>query len=89
MEVRAVISWSIESPYRYWQMLFGRGLVDTSEDFGLQGSRPTHPQLLDWLAVEFRESGWDVKKLFKLTLMSAAYRQAAAATPEKLKKEAQ
>ncbi len=69
---------------RFWQQLFGRGLVGTSGDFGVAGELPSHPQLLDWLAVEFRESGWDVKRLFKLMVMSATYRQAAISTPEKL-----
>ena len=72
---------------RFWQEVFGRGIVETSEDFGIMGTLPTHPQLLDWLAVEFRESGWDVKHIFKLILMSATYRQAAIATPEKLLKD--
>ena len=69
---------------RFWQELFGQGLVTTPEDFGTMGAPPSHPELLDWLAVEFRESGWDVKHLFKLMLTSAAYRQAAVTTPEKL-----
>ena len=60
---------------RYWQNFFGTGLVKTSEDFGNQGDMPSHQQLLDWLAVTFRESGWDVKKLCKLIVMSATYRQ--------------
>ncbi len=60
---------------RYWLMVFGRGIVDTPEDFGLQGSLPSHPKLLDWLAIDFRESGWDVKKLLKTMVMSATYRQ--------------
>lgn len=60
---------------RYWQNFFGTGLVKTTEDFGNQGELPTHPELLDWLAVTFRESGWDVKKLNKLMVMSATYRQ--------------
>jgi len=62
---------------RYWQMIFGNGLVDTPDDFGNQGSLPTHPQLLDWLAVEFVESDWDVKALLKTIVMSATYQQAS------------
>ena len=72
---------------RFWQELFGAGLVKTSDDFGIMGSAPTHPELLDWLAVEFRESGWDMKRLFKMLLTSAAYRQAAVITPEKIEKD--
>ena len=67
---------------RYWQMIFGRGLVKTSEDFGNQGSLPTHPELLDWLAIYFQESDWDLKKLLKLMVMSATYRQSSAANRE-------
>ncbi|WP_339733871.1 DUF1553 domain-containing protein [uncultured Gimesia sp.] len=72
---------------RFWQEVFGRGIVTTAEDFGIMGAPPSHPELLDWLAVEFQENGWDVKKLFKLMLMSATYRQAAITTPEKLEKD--
>ncbi|MEX2301945.1 MAG: DUF1553 domain-containing protein [Bryobacterales bacterium] len=72
---------------RFWQEVFGAGIVGTTEDFGSQGEPPTHPELLDWLAVEFRESGWDVQKLFKLMLTSAAYRQSAVATDEKIEKD--
>ncbi len=62
---------------RYWQLFFGAGLVSTGEDFGRQGTLPTHPQLLDWLATTFVESGWDVKAMHKLIVMSATYRQAS------------
>ena len=57
------------------------GLVETTDDFGIMGQRPSHPELLDWLAVEFRESGWNIKHMYKLMVMSAAYRQSAASTP--------
>ena len=56
-------------------MIFGRGIVDTPDDFGAQGSLPSHPELLDWLAVEFIKSGWDVKKILKIMVMSATYQQ--------------
>jgi hypothetical protein len=72
---------------RFWQEVFGTALVKTSEDFGVTGELPSHPELLDWLAVEFRESGWDVKRLFKLLVTSATYRQAAVATRLKLEKD--
>jgi hypothetical protein len=72
---------------RFWQEVFGTGLVRSSGDFGITGELPSHPELLDWLAIEFIESGWDVKKLFKLMVSSAAYRQSAATTPEKLAKD--
>ncbi|WP_162343249.1 DUF1553 domain-containing protein [Cyclobacterium salsum] len=67
---------------RLWQMHFGNGLVKTSDDFGNQGSMPSHPELLDWLAVTFRESGWDIKKMHKLIAMSATYRQSSKTSPE-------
>lgn len=66
---------------RYWQRLFGTGLVKTSEDFGVQGELPSHPQLLDWLALEFVRSGWDVKHIQRLMIMSATYRQSSHAKP--------
>lgn len=69
---------------RFWQELFGQGIVRTAGDFGLTGEAPSNPELLDWLAVEFREGGWDVKRIFKLMVMSATYRQSAATTPEKV-----
>ncbi|TAE54165.1 MAG: DUF1553 domain-containing protein, partial [Bacteroidetes bacterium] len=67
---------------RYWQLIFGRGLVATPEDFGNQGALPTHPELLDWLAVTFQESKWDLRALLKTMVMSATYRQASSAGPE-------
>jgi len=69
---------------RAWYEVFGRGIVDTIGDLGVSGGFPDHPELLDWLAVEFRESGWDVKHLYKLLVCSATYRQSAAASAEKL-----
>ncbi len=62
---------------RYWQLFFGKGLVVTTEDFGIQGSRPSHPELLDWLAVEFRDSGWNLRHLHRLIVSSATYRQSS------------
>ena len=72
---------------RMWYEVFGAGLVKTTEDFGIMGDRPSHPELLDWLAAEFRESGWDVKHMYKLMVMSAAYRQSAKASPDVLAKD--
>ncbi|MBM4067554.1 MAG: DUF1553 domain-containing protein [Planctomycetes bacterium] len=73
---------------RFWQEVFGTGLVRTTGDFGVTGELPSHPELLDWLAVEFRETGWDVKRFFKMLVTSASYRQSAAVTREKLDKDA-
>ncbi len=67
---------------RYWAMFFGRGLVETGADFGAQGSWPSHPELLDWLAVDFREHKWDVKRTLKQILLSATYRQRSHNPPE-------
>jgi len=72
---------------RFWQQVFGTGLVTSSEDFGAQGDTPTHPELLDWLATEFRESSWDTKGFFRMLVTSAAYRQSALATPDKLERD--
>ncbi|HEY1380796.1 MAG TPA: DUF1553 domain-containing protein, partial [Gemmataceae bacterium] len=70
---------------RFWQRSFGTGLVASAEDFGVRGERPTHPELLDWLAVEFREGGWDVKRLHRLIVTSATYRQSSRVAPDLLK----
>jgi mono/diheme cytochrome c family protein len=72
---------------RMWQEIFGTGIVETTEDFGVMGARPSHPELLDWLAVDFRDSGWDVKRFYKQLVMSATYRQSARVSPEILEKD--
>ncbi|HWY77756.1 MAG TPA: DUF1553 domain-containing protein [Verrucomicrobiae bacterium] len=72
---------------RAWQKMFGRGIVETSDNFGRQGAYPTHPELLDWLANDFVDSGWDTKHLIKLIAMSATYRQSSRATPELLARD--
>ena len=72
---------------RFWQEVFGQGIVRTPEDFGVMGDDPSHPELLDWLAVEFRESDWDVKRLFKLIFTSATYRQAATVNAAKMEQD--
>ena len=72
---------------RYWQHYFGTGLVKTAEDFGTQGERPSHPELLDWLATEFIRTGWNIKAMQRLIVNSAAYRQSSRVTPELLEKD--
>jgi hypothetical protein len=72
---------------RLWQTFFGTGLVKTAEDFGSQGEWPSHPELLDWLAVEFRESGWNIKHMVRLIVTSSTYRQSAAVMPALLAKD--
>ena len=72
---------------RIWQEFFGRGLVKTSGDFGMQGEMPSHPELLDWLAVDFMNNGWDIKRLVKQIVTSATYCQSSVATKEKLSKD--
>ena len=72
---------------RYWQMFFGTGLIKTGEDFGSQGEWPVHAELLDWLAVEFMESGWNVKGILKTIVMSATYRQESKVTPDLLQRD--
>ncbi|NIP84211.1 MAG: DUF1553 domain-containing protein, partial [Planctomycetales bacterium] len=74
---------------RYWQMLFGTGLVKTAEDFGSQGDWPSHPDLLDWLAVDFVEHGWDIKRTLKQMVMSATYRQSSRATRPLFQRDAE
>lgn len=72
---------------RYWQSYFGIGIVKTVDDFGSQGEWPVHPELLDWLATEFMDSGWDVKHMQKLMVMSSTYRQASRTTPELIERD--
>jgi hypothetical protein len=72
---------------RMWQHYFGTGLVSTPEDFGLQSEKPSHPELLDWLAVEFMDSGWSIKHMHRLIVHSATYRQSSHVTPELLEKD--
>ncbi len=72
---------------RMWEQHFGRGLVETSEDFGTQGSRPSHPELLDWLAVEFMDRNWDLKAMHRLIVTSATYRQSSRAEAKRFAKD--
>ena len=74
---------------RFWQLYFGLGIVKTSEDFGSQGEPPSHPEMLDWLAVNFVKSGWDVKALQRLIVTSATYRQSSKVTPQLLEADPQ
>ena len=71
----------------FWQMLFGAGLVRTTEDFGVQGERPSHPELLDWLAVDFMEHGWDIKRLFKMIVTSETYQQSSSVSASLLARD--
>jgi hypothetical protein len=72
---------------RFWQMLFGVGLVKTTEDFGVQGKRPSHPDLLDWLATEFMRTGWDMKAMLRTIVTSATYRQSSHVTKDLLQRD--
>ena len=72
---------------RIWAMLFGRGLVETSEDFGVQGSLPSHPELLDWLSVDFVEHDWDIKYLLKKIMLSATYQQSSEISEDIMKRD--
>src|SRR5207302_818772 len=74
---------------RQWAAFFGRGIVRTTEDFGYQGEPPSHPELLDWLAVEFVRQGWSLKKMHRLIVTSATYQQSSRVTPDLLEKDAQ
>ncbi|MDX2036210.1 MAG: DUF1553 domain-containing protein [Isosphaeraceae bacterium] len=74
---------------RIWQEIFGAGLVRSSGDFGINGEMPSHPELLDWLAVDFRENGWNIKAFIKQVVCSATYRQSSSTTPEKVERDPQ
>jgi hypothetical protein len=74
---------------RIWQEIFGKAIVPTPGDFGMQGELPSHPELLDWLAVDFMENGWNIKRLIKTMVMSATYRQSTEVHPKKLEKDPQ
>jgi hypothetical protein len=72
---------------RLWAEIFGEGIVSTPEDFGIKGEAPSHPELLDWLAVEFTDNGWSQKKILRLIVTSETYRQSSRATPEMLERD--
>lgn len=72
---------------RWWEMLFGTGIVETSEDFGVQGALPSHPELLDWLACELMESGWDTRKILREIVLSSTYGQSSQISPEQLERD--
>ncbi len=72
---------------RFWEQIFGRGLVETVEDFGTQGERPTHPELLDWMATEFMRRSWNMKAMLRLIVTSATYRQSSRSTPELIERD--
>jgi mono/diheme cytochrome c family protein len=72
---------------RYWESIFGVGIVSTSEEFGSQGDQPVHPELLDWLAIELVDGKWDIKRLLKLLVTSTAYRQSSRVTPELVQRD--
>lgn len=72
---------------RMWQEIFGRGIVKSSGDFGMQGELPTHPELLDWLAIDFQENGWNIKRLIKQLVMSSTYKQSAVADDRKFQRD--
>jgi len=74
---------------RLWQQVFGKGIVESSDNFGSQGTVPTHPELLDYLAVEYRNSGWDTKAMLKRFVLSATYRQSSTSSPELLERDPQ
>lgn len=74
---------------QFWQMIFGQGIVRTANDFGVRGEPPSHRELLDWLAIEFTESNWDVKQLLRTIVLSETYRQSSSLTPEQAEKDPQ
>ncbi|MEM0898221.1 MAG: DUF1553 domain-containing protein, partial [Verrucomicrobiota bacterium] len=91
---RELAEWLVQSPLtarvavnRHWQILFGEGLVRTPEDFGSQGAAPTHPELLEWLAADFVANGWNVKRLVRLLVTSATYRQDSALDSDALNRD--